>query len=174
MFAVHEGERANVYVFNKRLYQAKCWIAWGIALGIAMVAAYTFFMVSPPLFHKDHRIPCLSEGAGRGGGGEAATHPLCSQISLSFLLPPPFLTTYCFICSMFFPFSSASLGLLYYLLNSGLPSLPVYHHPIYLQPSATSLPSLSADNDDDGDDYDGDNDNVNFIFTAQESVLVRP
>lgn len=150
MFAVHEGERANVYVFNKRLYQAKCWIAWGIALGIAMVAAYTFFMVSPPLFHKDHRIPCLSSS------------------------PPPFLTTYWFICSMFFPFSSASLGLLYYLLNSGLPSLPVYHHPIYLQPSATSLPSLSADNDDDGDDYDGDNDNVNFIFTAQESVLVRP
>jgi len=42
MIAKHEGERGNFAGHRQRLYQAKCWTSWSIALGLL----FTLLVVS--------------------------------------------------------------------------------------------------------------------------------
>ena len=39
MIAKHEGERGNFAAHRRRLYQAKCWTSWSIALGLLVLLA---------------------------------------------------------------------------------------------------------------------------------------
>ena len=34
MIAKHEGEKGNFASHRRRLYQAKCWTSWAIAIGV--------------------------------------------------------------------------------------------------------------------------------------------
>jgi len=44
MIAKHEGERGNFAGHRQRLYQAKCWTCWTIALGLlVLIATVSYF-----------------------------------------------------------------------------------------------------------------------------------
>jgi len=45
MIAKHEGERGNFAAHRRRLYQAKCWTSWSIALGLLVLLAMVGYAV---------------------------------------------------------------------------------------------------------------------------------
>jgi len=47
MIAKHEGERGNFAAHRRRLYQAKCWTSWSIALGLLVVLAVLIYIFTP-------------------------------------------------------------------------------------------------------------------------------
>ncbi|XP_067934123.1 proline rich transmembrane protein 1B-like [Watersipora subatra] len=45
MIGQHEAERGNVQAHRRRMYQAKCWTSWSIALGLLVLVLLTVWAV---------------------------------------------------------------------------------------------------------------------------------
>jgi len=59
MIAGHEAEKGNYDTHRRRLYQAKCWISWSIAIMVTLLlASFIYWGVQLGWFEKSYRLMC--------------------------------------------------------------------------------------------------------------------